>query len=178
MKKVLILAGSPRKNGNSIALCREFERGAAENGNETELILLRDKNIGYCEACYNCKTHDGECVKKDDMADILRKMNGADVMVLGSPVYFYSVDARMKTLIDRTVARWLKIKNKKFYYIMTAAEDTPTVMDCALNCLRGLAACLEGCSEGGVIYGKGVYEAGSVREKPVMKEAYEMGKSI
>lgn len=157
MKKVLILAGSPRKNGNSALFCGEFAKGASEAGNDVELIYLRDKKIGYCQACYYCKTHDGECVIKDDMAEVLDKMNAADVIVMASPVYFYSVDAQMKALIDRTVAQWLKIRNKKFYYIMSSAEDTEHVMDCALECLRGFAACLKGSAEGGVIYGKGVY---------------------
>lgn len=178
MKKVLILSGSPRKNGNSAALCREFARGAEESGNTVELVFLRDKKIDYCQACYYCKNHDGLCIIKDDMAEILDKMNEADVIVMASPVYFYSIDAQLKALIDRTVARWLVIKDKTFYYIMTAAEDTSTVMDCTLECLRGLAACLKGSIEGGVIYGKGVYEPGAIKGKPVMAEAYAMGKAI
>ena len=105
MKKILILAGSPRKNGNSAALCREFARGAEESGHHTELVFLRDKKIGYCLACYHCKEN-GICAIKDDMADILDKMNVADVIVMASPVYFYSIDAQMKALIDRTVSRW------------------------------------------------------------------------
>ena len=61
---------------------------------------------------------------------------------------------------------------------MTAAGDTPIVMDCALECFRGLAKCLKGSVEGGVIYGKGVYEAGAVKGRPVMLEAYEMGRNV
>lgn len=178
MKNVLILAGSPRKNGNSAALCREFARGARESGHQTETVFLRDKNIGYCMACYYCKKSGGICAIKDDMAEILDKMNAADVIVMASPVYFYSVDAQMKALIDRTVAQWLTIKNKAFYYIMTAAEDSDTVMDCTLECFRGLAKCLEGSVERGVIYGKGVYAAGEINGKPVMQEAYDMGRSV
>ena len=178
MKKVLILAGSPRKNGNSAALCQEFARGARETGNEVEIIYLRDKKIGYCVACYYCKDHDGVCIIRDDMAEILDKMNAADAIVMASPVYFYSIDAQMKALIDRTVAQWLKIRDKTFYYIMTAAEDSDWVMDCTLECMRGLAKCLKGSKEGGIIYGKGVYEAGAIKERPVMREAYEMGKTV
>ena len=178
MKKVLILAGSPRKNGNSAALCQEFARGARETGNEVEIIYLRDKKIGYCVACYYCKDHDGVCIIKDDMAEILDKMNAADIIVMASPVYFYSIDAQMKALIDRTVTQWLKIRDKTFYYIMTAAEDSDWVMDCTLECMRGLAKCLKGSSEGGVIYGKGVYEAGAIKDMPIMREAYEMGKTV
>lgn len=177
-KKVLILSGSPRKGGNSDLLCDEFLKGAKESGNDAEKIFLRDKKIGYCVACYYCKDHNGECAIKDDMAEIIDKMLAADVIVLASPVYFYSIDAQLKTVIDRTVAKWLEIKNKEFYYIMTAAEDSSTVMDCTLECFRGLAACLEGSKEKGIIYGKGVYASGEIKNTPYMKQAYEMGLKV
>ena len=80
-------------------------------------------------------------------------------------------------LIDRTVAQWQIIKNKEFYYIMTAAEESDTVMDCTLECFRGLARCLEGSIERGVIYGKGVYGPGEIESKPAMREAYDMGRT-
>lgn len=177
-KKVLILSGSPRKGGNSDMLCDEFMRGAQESGNEVEKIRIQEKKIGYCRACYYCKTHHGECSIKDDMAEILDKMLEADVLVLASPVYFYTVNAQMKAVIDRSVARWLEIKNKEFYYIMTSAEDSDWVMNTTLESLRGFAACLEGSVEKGVIFGKGVYERKEIDDKPAMHEAYEMGKSI
>lgn len=104
MKKVLILSGSPRKGGNSDILCDEFARGAIDSGNEVEKIRISEKNVGYCRACYYCRDHKGECVLKDDMAEILQKMIDADVIVLVSPVYFYSIDAQLKAVIDRTVA--------------------------------------------------------------------------
>lgn len=58
-KRILILAGSPRKNGNSAALCRDFARGAEESGHQVETIFLRDKKIGFCLACYHCKKSGG-----------------------------------------------------------------------------------------------------------------------
>ena len=122
-KKVLILSGSPRKGGNSDTLCDEFLRGAAEAGNQVEKIRVAEKKIGYCSACYYCRDHGGVCAKKDDMAELLQKMIDADVIVLASPVYFYSICAQMKTVIDRSVARWTEIKNKEFYYIVTSAEE-------------------------------------------------------
>ena len=112
------------------------------------------------------------------MAEILDKMQAADVIVMASPVYFYSNGAQMKAVIDRSVARWTNIPNKEFYYIMTAAEDSDTVMDCTLECFRGFAACLDGAQEKGVLYGKGVYEAGAIKGLPAMREAYEMGKQV
>ena len=128
-EKVLILSGSPRKGGNSDTLCDEFMKGAIEAGNEVEKIFVAGKNIGYCKACYACKDT-GVCVIKDDMAEVLQKMLGADVIVLSSPVYFYSISAQLKAVIDRTVARWLEFRDKEFYYIMTAAEDEKHTMDC------------------------------------------------
>lgn len=177
MKKVLILSGSPRRHGNSDLLCDAFFQGAKDAGNEVEKIFVRDKKIGYCNACYAC-SKTGVCVIRDDMAEILEKMAWADVIVMASPVYFYSVDAQIKTVIDRTLAQWTKIKNKEFYYIMTAAEDNDFVMNCTLECFRGFAVCLEGSVEKGVIYGKGVLDMGEIQNTPYPQQAYEMGKNV
>lgn len=176
-KKVLILSGSPRKDGNSDLLCQEFAKGASEVGHNVESIRVAEKNIACCKGCYACKKA-GVCAIKDDMADVLQKMIDADVLVLASPVYFYSVDAQLKALIDRTVARWLEVKDKEFYYIMTAADDEKSAMDTTLACFRGYADCVEGAKEMGVLYGTGVYERGAVKDTPYMKEAYEMGRNV
>lgn len=177
MKKVLILSGSPRKNGNSDILCDEFARGAAEAGNHVEKIRVSEKNIGFCRACYACRGT-GVCAIKDDMAEVLQKMIDADVLVLASPVYFYSIDAQLKALIDRTVARWLEVKNKEFYYIVTAADSGKEAAETTLACFRGYADCVDGAIEKGVIYGMGVYEKGKVKDTAAMKEAYEMGRNV
>lgn len=176
-KKVLILSGSPRKGGNSDLLCDEFIRGAKEAGNETEKIYVAEKNIGYCRACYACK-NGGVCAIKDDMAEILQKIIDADVLVLSSPVYFYSIAAQLKAVIDRTVARWLEVKNKEFYYIMTAADADKSAFKTTLECFRGYAECVDGAKEMGVIYGGGAYEKGEIKKSPAMSEAYNAGKNV
>lgn len=178
MKKVLILSGSPRKGGNSDLLCDEFFRGALESGNSAEKIRVSEKKVGYCRGCYCCEANGGECVNRDDMKEILQKMIDADVIVLASPVYFYSIDAQLKTVLDRTVARWTEVKNKEFYYIMTAADEARESMQTTLACFRGYADCVEGAKERGVIYGTGVYERGEIRNKPAFSEAYTMGKRV
>ena len=177
-KKVLILSGSPRKGGNSDLLCDAFLRGAQEAGNEVEKIRVTEKKIAPCAACYYCSSHKGECPQKDDMAEVLQKMIDADVLVLASPVYFYSIDAQLKAVIDRTVARWLEVKNKEFYYIATLADPSLPAADTTLACFRGYAACVEGAVEKGVIIGGGVYEAGTVKDTPAMEQAYQMGKTV
>lgn len=177
MKKVLILSGSPRKGGNSDLLCDEFMRGAKERGNDAEKIRVAEKNIEYCRACYYCKRN-GKCVVDDDMGEVLDKMLAADVIVLASPVYFYSISAQLKTVVDRTVVKWLQFQNKEFYYIVIAAEEGEGVTDCTLECFRGMAACFKGSREMGIIRGQGVYEKGEINGAPAMRQAYEMGRSV
>ena len=177
-KKVLILSGSPRKGGNSDILCDEFMRGALDSGNEVEKIRVAEKKIDYCHACYYCRQSDGVCAIKDDMAEVLQKMIAADVIVLASPVYFYSIDAQLKALIDRTVARWLEVHDKEFYYIVTMADEQTASADTTIACFRGYADCVEGAKEMGVICGSGVYEKGKINGTPAMEQAYEMGKSV
>lgn len=176
-KKVLILSGSPRKSGNSDLLCDEFMRGAMEAGHEVEKIRVQEKKVACCTGCYACE-NTGICAIKDDMGEIMQKMIDCDVMVLASPVYFYSIDAQLKAVIDRSVCRWTEVKNKEMYYIMTAADEEKTSMETTLACFRGYADCVEGAAEKGVIYGTGVYRAGEVKGTKAMQEAYEMGKRI
>lgn len=176
-KKVLILSGSPRKNGNSDLLCNEFAKGAEEAGNTVEIIRVAEKNIGYCKACYACR-NTGECIIKDDMSEIMQKIIDCNVLVLASPVYFYSVDAQLKAVIDRTVARWTEVKNKELYYIVTAADTENESAKTTVDCFKGYADCIEGAKEKGVIYGMGNYEKGEVIGKSVMREAYEKGKQV
>ena len=111
-------------------------------------------------------------------ADNIEAAKSADVLVLASPVYFYSIDAQLKAVIDRTVARWLEVKNKEFYYIVTMADEAHSSADTTLACFRGYADCVEGAVEKGVIIGSGVYEPGKVKNTLAMKQAYEMGKNV
>lgn len=175
-KRILILSGSPRRSGNSDLLCDEFLRGARETGHTVEKVRVADLHIAPCSACYYCKSHEGACVHKDDMQELLEKIIQADVLVLASPVYFYSINSQLKAVIDRTVARWLEVKDKEFYYIATMADENPSAADTTLSCFRGYAACVEGAVEKGVLIGNGVYERGTIRNTPYMQQAYLMGK--
>lgn len=119
-KKVLIISGSPRKGGNSDLLCDRFREGAEAAGNTVEKVFLRSLKIGPCMACYGCRGK-GVCVQKDDMEELLDQMVKADVLVLATPVYFYSMDGQLKTMIDRTLPRYTEIRDKDVYFIATAA---------------------------------------------------------
>lgn len=177
-KKVLVLSASPRKDGNSDTLCDEFIKGATSSGNICEKIFLRDKKINYCMGCGVCNnTH--KCVQNDDMAEVLDKMLDADVIVLATPVYFYAMDAQLKTLIDRTVPRYTDLTDKEFYYIITAADTEINNMQRAIEGFRGFTLdCLSGAKEKGIIYGTGVWQKGDVLNTPHIKEAFEAGKNV
>ncbi len=177
-KKVLILSGSPRKGGNSDLLCDEFYRGAVDSGNEVKKIRVAEKKIVFCTGCYYCKKSGGKCAIVDDMADVLQDIIDSDVIVLASPVYFYSIDAQLKALIDRTVARWLEVKDKEFYYIATCADEENQSCETTFACFRGYADCVEGAVEKGIIYGSGVYEKGEIKNKVQMQQAYQMGLNV
>lgn len=177
-KKVLILSGSPRKGGNSDLLCDEFMRGAIESGNYVDKIRVAEKKIGFCKGCYYCKNSGGKCVIQDDMATILENIINADVIVLASPVYFYSIDAQLKAVIDRTVARWLEVKDKEFYYIATCADEEIASLETTFACFKGYADCVEGAKECGKLCGTGVYEKDEVIGKEIMNEAYKMGLNV
>lgn len=178
MSKVLVLSGSPRRGGNSDILCDQFILGAEEAGNHAEKIFLGDKEINYCMACDTCKRNGDICDHDDDMAEVLDKMITADVIVMATPVYFYTMDAQMKTLIDRTYSRYMEIKNKDFYFIATAAVTRKQAFERTIEGFRGFTSVLNGAKEKGVIYGTGAWNVGDIKGSSAMIEAYEMGKSI
>ena len=177
-KSVLIISASPRKGGNSDTLCDRFMKGAGEAGHKVEKLHLAELKIDYCSACYACKKV-GHCVKQDDMIQIIEKMRAADVIVLATPVYFFTMNAQMKTMVDRTLGGAQKpgLENKEFYLIATAA-DGREAMERTIDGLRGYLDCLPGAKEKGVIYGAGAWQLGDILKNPAMEEAYQMGLNI
>lgn len=174
MKNVMIISASPRKNGNSDILCTNFKNGALAAGHSVEKIDLRDKNIGYCIGCYAC-TKLGKCFQNDDMNELAKKLENADVIVLATPVYFYSMDAQLKTFIDRTVQNYTKIRAD--IYIMATAWDPNTAnLESTVEAVRGFSRdCLEECPEKGVIIAGGVSEKGDINKTKYPEQAYNMG---
>lgn len=113
------------------------------------------------------------------MVEILDKMCGADVIVMATPVYFYTMDAQMKTLIDRTVPRYQEITGKDFYFILTAADTQQENLERTMDGFRGFTEeCLEGAVEKGVLYATGVWNKGEVDTTSFMEQAYQMGHSV
>lgn len=175
MKKILILSGSPRKRGNSDTLCDQFMAGAQAAGHTVEKVFVSAQKIAPCTGCYACRN--GACVFQDDAPAIVQKMLEADVIVLGTAVYFYSMTAQLKAIIDRSVMVYPRIQNKEFYYIMAMGDDAPE-FESTIAALRGFVACCENSIERGMVKVHGLYDAGAVRNTPAMQEAYEMGRHV
>lgn len=112
------------------------------------------------------------------MKEVFRKLQAANVIVLASPVYFYSISAQMKAVIDRCLVNHKSLTNKKFYFIITAADPQHDAADGTLAALRGFLRCLPNAQEAGVIYGMGAWDKGDVYRHPAYEQAYQMGKEI
>ena len=176
-KKVLIISSTPRKGGNSDKLCDAFAEGTNEAGNKVEKMRISDLKIGYCTGCYACQKT-GKCAIKDDAQGVIDKMMAADVIVLASPVYFYSICAQLKALIDRTVVVYPNLTNKRFYYILTMADTDRTKFDGPIAALRGFLDCYEGSKEADMVCADGVYEKGTVNGTKFIAEAKALGQSV
>jgi multimeric flavodoxin WrbA len=152
-------------------------KGAVDAKHTVDRVFLGEKTIHYCTGCGVCN-NTGKCVQKDDMADILALMVEADVIVMATPVYFFTMCAQMKTLIDRTVTRYTEISNKDFYFLVTAAVNSKAAMQRTVEGFRGFTSCLSGAKEKGIVYGTSAWEIGDILSSGAMKQAFEMGKSL
>lgn len=175
-KSVLIVSSSPRRGGNSETLCEQFKKGAEETGHRVEMININDYDIHYFDRAEYIRGE--EETFDDDAMIIINKMKAADVIVLASPVYFYSMTGQMKTLIDRTYNHEKDLGEKEFYYIVTSTDRDAEALDGTIEGFRGFARCLYKSLERGIVRGNGARERGAILNHPAMQEAYELGKNV
>jgi multimeric flavodoxin WrbA len=100
------------------------------------------------------------------------------VIVVATPVCFYTMSGQMKTLVGRTYPRYLEMSNKEIYFIMTAPAANKQAMESTLDRFRAFASFLKGAKENGVIYGTGGWTAGDIKGSEATNQAYEMAKAI
>lgn len=105
--KILAIYGSPRRNGNTATLLRKAVAGAREEGADVKEIVLRDLRMSPCLEIYGCK-ETGRCVMKDDFQSVCDQLLECDGLMLASPIFFYSVSAHTKILMDRCQSLWVK----------------------------------------------------------------------
>lgn len=161
--------GSPRRNGNTHILVSRILDAAQELGAEVELVCLGDLTIRQCDGCHVCwKT--GKCAKNDDMQALYPKLMAADIVVLGTPVYWYGPTALMKAFIDRLVffncpETRPRIRGHRAVLAIPFEDTTPETAELLVQMLERSLAYLEVELVGKLIV-PGVGERGDVLEQP------------
>ena len=104
--KIVVLQGSPRKDGNTQFLVEGFKEGAEKAGHSVEILNVGNMKIAPCLACEYCHTKgNGECVQKDDMQGVVEKLSTADMMVLASAVHYFNFTGQLQNVISRFYAK-------------------------------------------------------------------------
>lgn len=104
--KIIAINGSARgKASNTNMMVTAFLKGAQEAGAEITNIFLAEKDIRYCKGCLSCRINHGQCVSNDDMAEILSLENGADVLLLATPLYVNDISGMLKVYMDRRIMK-------------------------------------------------------------------------
>lgn len=187
-KKVVVICSSPRIGGNSETLADAFIQGAKEAGHKIQKIRLAEKRVLPCRGCKHCYRTNDACVIDDDMNSIYPDILAADVLVMASPIYYFSFSAQLKSFIDRLYGPDVKgdmakamhsgLPQKECALLMTAADENKAVFDVAVMLFRKIFVHWFMWSNRGIILAAGVSEVGDIREHAKLEEAYEMGKNL
>ena len=174
---ILILSGSPRKGGNTESLAEAFAKGAVAH-HHVEIVSVRNYKVNPCLGCNICFKTNGACAQKDDMTLIYEKMSQADMLVIASPVYFYSISAQLKTIIDRFHNPIRDSFNiQKMALLLVGAASLPELFDAILTeynlCLRFFSI-----EDAGKVLVRGVKDKGDINNTDALNEAYKLGLSI
>ena len=175
--KVLGITCSPRRVGNTEILITEALAGAKESGAEIELLRISEMNIAPCDGCETCH-QTGECRIKDDMQKVYKKLLTADGIILGSPVYFWSVSSQAKTFMDRTYALRYphhKLKNEVGGAITaTGRRGSVNTLSIINNFFLGQDMLVTGLG----ISGYGTKKGEVKRDERAMQGARSLGKQV
>ncbi len=175
---ILVLSGSPRRNGNTEALVSSFCEGAKDNNN-VEVLSIRDIKVNPCIGCNTCFERKGNfCFQKDDMQIVYDKLMNADVLVIASPVYFYGISAQLKAVIDRIHTPMRNnFKIKKLALICVAGATIPELFN-PIKIQYKLILNYFKLEDLGAILVSGVRNMGDIKNHPSLTKAYALGKSI
>ena len=183
-KKILALLGSPRKKGNSTTLALKIIEGAESAGAEVEKIYLHGLNIAPCHACYGCaKPGAKSCVIDDDMQPLYQKLIDADVWLIASPVYWFTVSAQTKLFMDRCFALFNVNKEafagKKIAIAMSYGDSDAFNSGC-VNALRTFqdAYAYVGADIAGMVYGSAEKPGEIKSNRALMQEAEALGRKL
>lgn len=176
--KIVLLEGSPNKNGSSNTLANAFIEGAKEAGHGVDVIGAAHANIHPCTGCIHCG-YEGPCVQKDDVDDIRARVLAADMMVFVTPLYYYGMSAQLKTLVDRFCAFNSSIQRKHMKSAMIAAAwnaDGRTFE--ALEAHYKTLVRYLNLKDMGAVRGKGCGTPSMTKRSRYVQQAYELGKNL
>jgi len=185
--KVLGILGSPRREGNTEILLDEALRGASDHGGLCEKIVLRDFKITPCLEIYKC-AEDGVCAIQDEMQGLFPKIIQAERLLLASPIFFYSVPALAKAMIDRCQSLWAKkyilklpvspIADRKGVFISVAATRGKKLFDGVRLTVKYFFDAID-VAYSDELFVRGADEKGEVRDQPeALKAAYDLGQRL
>lgn len=168
MKKIVIVNSSPRSEGNCDLLCAQFYKGASQNPeNEVVRINLKDKNFDFFR----------EDQAEDDADFAARELMDSNVIVLATPVYFYTMSGMMKTFIDRMTPYFGQLSGKDFYFILTAAVNR-SEMEQTVDALSGFTDSIPESNVVRVVYGSNVSRKGDILDHPAYQEVFDIASRI
>jgi multimeric flavodoxin WrbA len=182
--KMVIVNGSPRKKGNTAALVEQVTAGAVAAGAQVESYYLHGMEIAPCDGCDACRTEAyAGCIVDDDMQEIYPHLEEADALVIASPVYWFTVSAQTKLLMDRCYAMkdegGYMLRGKKIGVVMVYGDSDPFNSG-AVNAFRTFqdAYAYVGAEMVGIVHGS-AGDPGEIRkDERVMGEAYELGRRL
>ena len=186
--RVLGIAGSPRRGGNTDLLLAEVMRSAASSGAEVKTIILNDLNITPCQHCDACLKA-GKCRIEDDMQTVYRELEQADRIVLASPIQFTGVTAQMKAMIDRLQSLWarkyvLKVpplgdrRERKGVFISVGGRKVPDLFEPALEMVKTVFRILDVTYAGELLFPR-IDEKGAIAKHPdALKQAFLAGQKL
>lgn len=186
--RVLGIAGSPRRNGNTDLLLKEFLRGASDKGARVKTLYLDKLEIAPCQHCDTCLKK-GMCRIQDDMQKIYTELEGSDLIVLASPVQFSGPPSQVKAMIDRCQCLWarkyvLKIpplnnkKNKKGFLISVGGTRIKGMFEPTIAIVKTWFHVLD-IEYAGELLLSGTDQKGAVLKNPdIMQKTYEWGQKL
>lgn len=170
---ILVVTGSPRTGSNTDLMAEAFSEGAREAGHTVVVRNLHKLKIAPCLACEYCFTHDGQCVQKDGMDDVIVEVDKADALVIASPIYWFGVSAQTKCFIDRMYAR-VRIGFHISSCAMLLDSHSPDVYGASKKQLEDLCSYLSWENKG-IFEAPGMTERGSIKETGHLDAAREFG---
>ncbi|MCJ7835442.1 flavodoxin family protein [Cuneatibacter sp. NSJ-177] len=177
--KIVLITGSPHKKGTSALLAEEFIRGAEEAGHTVARFDAAFQEVGNCRACNYCRNHDGECIQKDGMEQLLPILMEAELVVFAMPLYYFGMPAQIKSVIDRFYAKNSKLlgSGKKAALLATCADTAPWALDVLTAHYQTICRYLQ-WEDAGMVLAPGVGVRKDIEETDYPEKAWEFGKSL